>query len=176
MRSNVVRLLALAVSAGGLLLVPGCTFLADAFSPAIFTALGLDPGAIFPPRGTVIVVFANQTSYPAAFSAFESVDAQDLSQDSRNFSVQAAANETRNEVLDCPVGLVGPGTLDTSFASDLIVARVQTPTGVVDVPYGFTLTGGTDFVCGDVVEFTLTTTGSGQNQTFSVGLRVVPGS
>jgi len=126
----------------------GCLIAADLVSPGFVSALGLDPGVFFPSRGMVVVSFTNNATSPATFYAFESVDATDLTRQSRNFSVTVDPGETRNEVLICPVGLISLGTLDANFQPDDVGARA----GDDDITYtGAALVGGRDFDCGYLI-------------------------
>jgi hypothetical protein len=167
--------------------------LGDLFDSSFLSSLGLDPALVSSSNGTVIVVFSNETTAPAQFFAFEQADASDPNRGARNFTQEVPAGQTRNEVLECPLGIVGPGTLDATFNPDTVGATVftttagtaggGTTTNAVDVDYaGSVLFSGTDFHCGDVIKITLkqtttgTTTGGGQQQTqFTLSVELLPG-
>lgn len=176
MRRKRVRLLAAVTCGLGLLASLGCVVAADALNPGFFAALGFDPNTIFPSSGTVIVAFTNTTSLPATFYAYESADAQDLSIDSRNFSVGVESGETRNEVLACPVGVLSPGSLGADFSVDSLAAEVQETGGVVTVTYEQApLIAGADFRCGDVVDIQLYATGGTGEGAYEISVRLIPG-
>lgn len=138
----------------------GCILAADAINPGLFSALGFDPQLIFPPRGTLIVVFRNDTQSPALFSAFETSDLNDLTLDTRNFSVTVDPGASRNEVLECPIGAISPGLvggegedLEIDAANAGIVFDEGAGTAVA---YGGSvLQSGQDYACGDVILVTL---------------------
>ena len=163
---------------GGLVLIVagGCGLLVDFFDPDLAGRLGLDPATVRPEQGTVLVAFNNTTRSPAVFSAYWSRDARNLTRYSRNFNVDVPAGNVRNEVLECPVGLVSPGTLGPDFGRDNVAAIVQTATGFEDVAYaGPVLVSGDGFVCGDVIEVRLSSVGTGEAATYSVSVRVIRG-
>lgn len=163
---------------GGLLLVVagGCGLLADFFDPSLADRLGLDPAFLNPQQGTVIVAFNNTTRSPAAFSAYWSRDARDLTRHARNFGVDVPAGSVRNEVLECPVGQFSPGTLGADFSRSRGAVVVQTATGFETIDYpGPELTVGDGFACGDVIEVRLSAIGTGEAVTYSVSVRVIPG-
>ena len=146
----------------------GCLIASDLVSPGFISALGLDPGVFFPSHGVVVVSFTNNATAPATFYAYQSVDATDLTRQSRNFSVTVDPGETRNEVLICPVGLISLGTLDANFQPDDVGARV----GGDDVTYtGAALVGGRDFDCGYLIAVRLIPV-AGE---LSLSVQVVPG-
>jgi len=166
-----------------LLVLPalGCVVGADLLSPVLAYTLGYDPASLTGQQGTVIVAFYNQTPYPAQFRAFESLDAADLTRDSRNFSAVVGAMDVANEVLSCPVGVVSPGTLGADFSlagADPIAAVVQAGDGTVEVSYGGQpLLSGETYSCGDVVEIRLYSAGGGgeTDAAYGVTVRVIPG-
>lgn len=171
------------VLAGGVLLLAlsACGLVSDALAPGLATQLGLDPASIKPQLGTVMVAFNNTTRYPATFFAYLSVDATDLTRSSRNFSADIAAGKVGNEVLDCPVGLISPGSLDSAFAPGGIAASVAGVAGstaaLAEVAYaGNPVISGSSFSCGDVIEIRLTAGGTTEAPTFAVSVRVIPGS
>ncbi len=145
----------IAVMAGALLLAPtGCGVALDALNPAFFAGLGFDPGTIFPPAGVVIVSFTNNTGNDATLYAFESraTILEEYSRGARNFFIQADAGESRNEVIDCPVGTISFGSLDASFAPDDLAIVVADG----EVTYeGAPLINGSDFQCGDLIDVQL---------------------
>lgn len=158
----------------------GCVIAADALSPDLFVQLGFDPNTIFPQRGTVIVNFTNNTQFAAFFAAFESVDAADLTIDSRNFSLLIDPMDTRNEVLDCPVDLVSPGFLDAMFAAqnDAVTVFAGDGAGTAVMYDGSPLVAGRDFACGDVINVQLDQIGAGGDAGqvgFVLTVLVIPG-
>ncbi len=176
----------------GLMLVPigGCGVIVDVLNPGLLVDLGLDPATIIPQPGTVIVAFHNTTPYTATFFAYESVDTVDLSQSSHNFSTVVGADEVKNEVLECPVGQIAPGSLAADFTPDTLAAAVRVVTAdqqtqtveLVDVEYaGDPLVSGIAFTCGDLVELRLVvaTTAAdnqgGTQQQFRMVVQVIPG-
>ncbi len=150
------------VAAGAL---SGCGLTADVFNPGVFSSFGIDPNTVIPSQGSIIVLFKNSTANTAVFFAFTSKDPLNLTIESRNFSVEVPPNDNRNEVVDCPVGLVSPGTLGADFTPDNIAATV----GGTDITYAWSLISGRDFTCGDVIEVELT-----DNATFPITVRVIP--
>ena len=158
--------------AGSLLvsLVGGCVVVADLLDPSLAGQLGLTAGGT---QGVIVVAFNNTTSFPATFEAFVSRDATDLTRDSRNFSSAVAAGDVANEVLECPVGVVSPGSLDASFARDGVAAVVTTDSGTEDVTYAGPVLSGTDISCGDLVEIRLVQTSAGTGDTATSAFRIV---
>jgi hypothetical protein len=163
-------------------------FAGDLVNPDVLSQLGLD--SLLTARGTVLVAFNNTTRFPAYFTAFYSQDAQDLTVKSRNFGTLVEARSVRNEVLQCPVGLVSPGILDSDYTINTLAATINstitTTTGATSVSAEVAYEGvpvqvGTAFFCGDVIEIRLTeqataTGGTGGTQAlFVVSLRVIPG-
>ena len=175
MRHRRVGLLVMAACGAALLSSLGCAIAADVFSPAIFASFGLDPASISGGGGTVIVSFTNNTTFPATFLAFESEDASNLATDSRNFSVEVEAGETRNEVLTCPVEVISPGSLDASFAIDALAANVTTDGGTETAEYGgAALIEGLDYSCGALIDIQLFPP-TGALAAYQLTVRVVPG-
>ena len=171
------------VLAGGLVLlaVGGCGLVVDLFAPGLAQAVGLDPASIKPQQGTVIVAFNNTTRYPATFFAYESADAVNLARSSRNFSADIAAGKVGNEVLECPVGLISPGSLSSTFTVDGVAASVAGVAGTTGVlaTVGYTgnpVISGSSFSCGDVIEIRLSAGGTTEAPTFVISVRVIPGS
>ena len=162
----------------GLVLVAagGCGLLVDFFDPDLAGRLGLDPATVKPQQGTVIVAFANSTRYPAAFNAYWSRDANNLAGYSRNFSVDVPSGNVRNEVLECPVGVVSPGSLDSTFTPSALAVVVQAAGEAEEVQYaGPPLISGDGFFCGDVIEIRLSAIGTGDTATYAVSVRVIRG-
>jgi hypothetical protein len=155
-----------AISSLAVLVVVGCGLVTDVFNSALATQLGLDPATVIPPKGTILVAFKNDTAFPAVFSAYKANNAQNLSLGARNFTVQVAANNVGNEVLECPVALVSPGALTAGFvASGSSAAIVQTATGSTTVAYtGQALVSGTVYTCGDVIEIRLSASAAATSQ------------
>jgi len=176
----------------GMMLAPvaSCGIPADLLNPGFLVGLGLDPATVIPQQGSVIVAFKNSTTHTATFYAFESVSAIKLGQSSRNFSVDVGPSEVKNEVLDCPVGLISPGELAADFTPDTRAAVVHVVTTAqqtqtqneVDVAYtGDPLTSGSAYTCGDVIEIELSAAAGGTNgqtanqQQFVLTVQVIPG-
>jgi hypothetical protein len=161
----------LAVSTGG------CLVAADLLNTAFLTSLGLDAQTIRPPSGTVIATFTNNTQFVAVFAAFESIDASDLSVNTRNFTIEVEPGETKNEVLYCPIQVFSLGFVDDAFAITPTGALVFTGQQGVEVDYaGAPLVSGLDFSCGDLIDVTLNPIGAGGEQAnFAFTIRVRPG-
>lgn len=160
----------------GLLLTPlaGCVMLADVVSPDFVQGLGLDPATLSRPTGVVMVAFVNNSNAPAQFYAYYTANLTDWSVDSRNFSLTVDAGGVGNEVIECPVAVVGPGMITdvTSFATNPLAVTVADADGegnTTDISYtGPAPQAGTSFECGDVIEITL-------RADLVVTVRVVPG-
>jgi hypothetical protein len=164
-----------------LLVVGACGLVSDALAPGLAQQIGLDPASIKPQQGTVIVAFNNTTRYPATFFAYQSADATDLTRSSRNFSADIAAGKVGNEVLDCPVGLISPGSLSSAFAVDTVAATLGGVAGstAADAIVGYAgnpVISGSGFSCGDVIEIRLSGGGTVEAPTFAITVRVIPGS
>ncbi len=155
----------------------GCALVGDALDPTFVAQLGLDPATIISQPGVVLVAFNNTTNQPAVFQAFSTVDAIDPTRGARNFSVDVAGKEVKNEVVDCPVGLIAPGSLDASFAWQRVGATVTTGTATTAVEYGgVPVTAGQSFLCGDVIEIRLSAAAAtGDQQNYLITVRVIPG-
>lgn len=166
-----------AAAAGTALSLGGCAVGADLLNTAFLTSLGLDAATIRPPSGTVIATFTNNTQSVAVFQAFESVDASDLSVNTRNFTIQVDPGETKNEVLYCPIQVFSLGFVDDAFEVTPTGAVVFTGQQGVDVDYaGAPLISGLDFFCGDLIDVTLNQIGAGGDQAnFAFTIRVRPG-
>lgn len=168
----------------GLVALPvgGCAIISDVFATGLAEQLGLDPATIKPSQGVLIVSFKNATSHAAVFSAFAAEEATNLSA-GRNFSRPVAAGAVGNEVLDCPVGVVIPGSVGADNAIDSSAVVVQTSSALETVTYaGDPLLVTQTYKCGDVVELGLysTTTSTGTDsttatETFYLTVRVIPG-
>jgi hypothetical protein len=172
----------------GLVLLPigGCGIAADVLNTGFLTGLGLDTATIIPPQGSIIVAFNNTTKFPALFSAWESVDPVNLKRSSKNFSVEADGGQVKNQVLDCPIGAIAPGSLGANFtpeaqAAVVTVTDAQGAVTTTTVDYnGQPLESGIAYACGDVIEITLSqvtqasTTGQAQ-QSFAITVQVIPG-
>lgn len=167
-----------------LLIVPlaGCGVVADMINPRLPIALGLDLAPILPSQGVVIVAFRNSTRFPATFRAYHLAgSASAPSASSRNFEVEVDGGKVGNEVLDCPVEIIGPGVLDSSFVVDATAAvRLEVDaTNPITVPFvGQAVQSGRGFVCGDVIEIRVATTtggGLGAESGYIVTVRVIPG-
>ncbi len=167
------RPLSVALLGAAVFPLAGCAFVSDVFSSDLFGALGLDVNRFQPAPGTIIVNFHNQVGVPVVFLAYESADSQDLTQDTRNFSVSVNPGETTNEVISCPVGLVSLGTVDADFAVDA--------TGAIVIPddqvayAGAPLILNRDFQCGDVIDVTILPD-LGTDNGFTFQIRVFRGS
>jgi hypothetical protein len=168
--------------AGGVLTLPvaGCALLVDALAPSLPLQLGLDPATIKPQQGVVIVAFNNTTQFPAEFFAYEIANVRDTRTTSRNFSATVEAGQQQNEVLDCPVDRLAPGSLDASFAPVTTAVNVSGAAGgqavAATVAYtGPVLEANNAYNCGDLIEIRLSATGTGTNPTFSVAVRVIRG-
>jgi hypothetical protein len=166
-------------------LVPlaGCAIMSDLLAPTLPLQLGLDPATVTPQQGVVLVAFNNTTQFPATFYAFSSINAQDLTAGSRNFSKVVNAGNQQNEVIDCPVGVIAPGSLSASFQPQTLAATVAGTSGTTSVNAavdyaGPQLVSGNAFQCGDMIEISLTSTGAtatGGQSNFAISVRVVPG-
>lgn len=168
---------------GGLLLASagGCALVADLFAEGLAADLGLDPATVKPQQGTILVAFVNNTRYTATFYAYKTSDATDLTSGAKNFSAEVTAGEVQNEVLDCPIGLVSPGTLGTDFSIDATAATLSDvadgEAAVATVAYeGTPLVSGSTFACGDVIEIRLSQVTVGDEQEFLLSVRVIPGN
>jgi hypothetical protein len=151
----------------------GCMIAADLLNPGFLSAMGLNPAALLPSPGVVVVSFTNGSGDPGTFYAFEAASAQDYTAGARNFSVEVDPLATRNEVLECPIGAVSPGSLNESFAVQSVAAVLTTNQGEVTVDYeGSALVGGRDFFCGDLIDVQLVQVGEG----YGISVQVRPGS
>lgn len=160
-----------------LLSAAGCGVLVDPLNPGLISSLGLDPASVQRPPGRVIMAFENDTTSPAIFVAYHAGDSSDLTKDPQNFSVQVEAAETRNAVIDCPIGIMGPGAILEDFTIGNTAAGVDTANGQVAVLYlGTPLISGSDFNCGDVIVVRLQSAATGdQQEQFVLTVEVQPG-
>ncbi|MBK9128613.1 MAG: hypothetical protein IPM13_12570 [Phycisphaerales bacterium] len=154
-------------------LLGGCEVALDLVNPALLSALGIDTTSITGSPGVVLVAFNNTTSDPAIFYAFSAPNASNVLVGSRSFSTLIDGGDVGNEVVECPVQLLGPGQLDGSGIGTLAVTVVPADgTNTVDVNYtGGLLQEGVAFRCGDVIEIRLSRTAAG----YAVGVRIIPG-
>lgn len=166
---------------GGLLVLAaalaGCNVAADLLNPTLLTGLGLDVSALTRNPGDVIVAFVNDSGTGAEFFAFSAQDATDLTKGARNFSAFVEAGDVANEVLDCPVGYISPGTLGADFSIDTVGAILSatdtTDTTAASVDYAAPgVVVESSFECGDVIEIRLGMTAGGALQ---LRMRVIPG-
>lgn len=167
---------------GALLVLPlgGCALVSDMIAPSLPLQLGLDPATVTPQQGVVVVAFNNTTQFPAEFYAYEAPNAQNVSSSSRNFSAQVDAGKQQNEVLDCPVGVISPGSLNASFQPDSTAVTVAGTAGTQGVVATVAYTGpalevSKAYSCGDLIEIRLSATGTTDQPTFAVSVRVIPG-
>lgn len=165
-----LKTLALTVAAAGM---SGCAVVSDLVNPDALTALGFDPATIVSTQGKSVIVFSNMSSTPAYFVATVSDDpANPVSEVEPLIVGLVDAGETRNSVLDCPIGVITPGNATATFTSTGGAALVIVGEGLVEIPYGGSgLRSGTDFLCGDLIEIRLTEAGGA----FNIEVRVLPG-
>jgi hypothetical protein len=158
-----------AVAMGALCLCPcGCMVGLDLINPDLLTNMGFDVNTLMPPSGTVVVMFVNHSAGQAIFQAFEVPDLNQPSHGSRNFSVQVPPGKSDNEVLTCPLAMVGLGTLGADFASVDSSAAVIVQTtgdtgtsGSTTIGYaGTPLYSPRDFQCGDLIQVELGSDGA----------------
>lgn len=150
----------------------GCAIGIDVFNPGLVSALGLDPAYFQGQQGKIIVAFDNKTGSPALFSAYAADNADDLTTGINNFQVSVDPNESGNEVLDCPVDLIGFGTV-TNGAVDLVTVTILGAGGTGTVSYaGQPLIAPGELDCGDLVLLTLRETGG---TTFTIDVQVQKG-
>lgn len=157
-----------------LFMVSGCGLVGDLFNEDAVRQLGLDPATVFGEDGTVIVALYNTTRVTADFNAWWSLDASNLTAKSRNFSVEVEGGAVKNEVLQCPIGVISPGSLDANFvASDVAVVL---DSGEQVTYTGPVLLSGSSFLCGDVIEIRLLPIGgTSDTQEYAVSVRVIRG-
>ena len=159
----------------------GCFVAADLLNESALSSLGIDSSAVSASEGRVLIAFDNNTSGEiTSFTAQVSgqilgvgettaADLQTL------YATNIPAGETRTLVVDCPTGTIIPGTA-TLVRSDESLATT--------VYGGSMLTSGSEFVCGDVIEFSLleTTTSETDAQgnttttsALTISVRILPG-
>lgn len=158
--------------------VGGCAVATDMLDPGLFVQLGVDPATVSQPQGVVIVAFNNATSSWATFRAYQSQGAgspEARSKGARNFYLQVESGDVRNEVIECPVGEISPGSLDASFDPESLAAVVHTAGGDVNVDYGgVPLEISKSFSCGDVIEIRLVPLTTGDDTDYRIVVRVIP--
>lgn len=158
--------------------VGGCAVATDMLDPGLLVQLGVDPATVTRPQGVVIVALNNMTLSSATFYAYHSQGAgspQARSKGSRNFSVLVESGEARNEVIECPVGEISPGSLDAGFDPESLAAVVHTVDGDVNVDYGgIPLEISKSFSCGDVIEIRLVPLTTGDDTDYRIVVRVIP--
>jgi hypothetical protein len=159
----------------------GCEFGVDVLNPDFLQQIGVDASSIARPQGNIIVAFNNTTGSRATMLAFIADNPADLSEGARNFSAVVDAGGIRNEVLDCPIGLICAGSVDGSYEVSGIAAQVEVVEDetqeVVQVEYNvnFALESGVGFQCGDVIEIRLEDAVLDGQQAFQVRINVIPG-
>jgi hypothetical protein len=171
----------------GLVSGSGCALAVDFFDPAFAEFLGL--GGLRPTPGSVVVVWNNQTDFPARMAIAVSVDASDPSQGTSfqvSDTIESGASD--NAVFDCPIGFIRPAGVAAGERSSDLAAAAATVFNVgggdtggtnVDVTFtGATLASGQDFICGDVIEVRLIQVADGGTDAatqFRLTVRRVPG-
>jgi hypothetical protein len=154
-----------------LLPLMGCALASDLLNLDFIKQLGIDPATISPSQGTVVVAFVNKTTASSvSFNAYSVANVADLRQGARNFSATVTGAGVENQIVDCPVEALGPGSLTASFGVSSLAATVTTTTGVSQVQYtGLPLRLGESFHCGDLVEIALSTAAETATTQPSVG-------
>ena len=157
----------------------GCAIATDLINPAALSALGLDPATIIPPEGRALVTFNNMSSLSAIFVIAVSDNPGDPTSNAQTiFSEILQPNQAQTASLDCPVGVLTPGTPAADFSTGTTAVFVAAGDDGVEVTYnGAPLIFGTDFVCGDLVEMRLVQTGNDATMadSFQILMRVIPG-
>ena len=153
MRGNSFRLLSVVVCTAVVVPIIGCAVAADLVNPAFLSALGLDPEAVLPSSGTVVVAFVNDSQLTARFFAYSLAEPGLLSS-ARNLVVDVEPGGSRFMVLDCPVGAFAPGTVSgNTVNTNAITVPPEGGTDVFQFAWdGDSLIGGVDFQCGDVIQ------------------------
>jgi hypothetical protein len=147
-------------------------------APSLPLQLGFDPATIKPQQGVVLVAFNNTTTFSAEFLAYEIGNVRNAAGSSRNFSAVVDAGQQWNEVLDCPVARISPGTLGANLQVDstaVTVAGAGAAAGTTVTYDGPPLDSGNAYTCGDLIEIRLSNTGSADTPTFVVSVRVIRG-
>lgn len=166
--------LAVAMLGGACLSLSGCLVGADVLNPSLLPQLGIDPKTIRPQNGIVVVAFNNQTNQDVQFLYYTALDANDLTDGVDLFTETVAPGETNSKALFCPFALFSLGSVGQNGAVTTVGANL----GGTQVQYtGSQLRSGSEFVCGDVIEVSLITTATGdqQNQQATFRIRVIPG-
>ncbi len=156
----------------------GCVVGADALNPGFLSALGFDPATVIPPAGRIVVTFNNQTDFPASFTVTVADSATDPTANARLLLTEPLQpNEVQAQVVECPVGLIAPGTVADQQQGGTVAAQVQMADQTVDVAYqGAPLIADDDFRCGDLIEVRLVQVADDQNNVaFQLQVRVLPG-
>lgn len=156
----------------------GCFVISDVLNPSLAGQFGLaGPG-----DGAVVVVWTNDSDFPATFSVLwtNSTSADSLVRN--QLSTAVPTGEVQNAVIDCPLGFLRPaGVLDTGEPTGDLASAAVAVNGTTVTYTGATLVAGEDFSCGDVVEVRLIQTSeTGDDDqmgeaTFAIAITVVPG-
>lgn len=176
MKRNLTRWLALGVCVSACQLL-GCAVAADIFNPGLLSSVGLDPAALTPSRGSIIITFTNNLTTQAVFYSVVATNANDLAADSRVISTLVDPGQTVNEVVECPVGVFFPGQLTDAFARDPAALTVVGGDGNgSDVNYdNAPLISNRDFNCGDLIAISANATGGGDQNGVAIAIRIIPG-
>lgn len=167
---SAIRTLVLTLTVSG---VSGCAVFSDLLNPEALTALGVDPATIVASQGKSVIVYTNDTNSGVFFVTTISDDpGNPISNLDPLIIGEVASGESRNIVVDCPLGVVTPGIATEAFLSEGGAAFVVTAGGVAEVPFaGSGLVSGADFICGDLIEIRLVEAGG----VFDFQVRVLPG-
>lgn len=157
-------------------LTSGCFVAADLVNPSLLASFGLDPEALNPTPGRVIIALNNQTSFPATFRVGLVDDTGDTT-----FSIrEVEASTTGNVVGRCPVAQVlftsaGNASSVSINASTGSGDNIETVTAELSYAGG-AITSGDVFNCGDIVELELTQVAgdAGDADAFQLRVRVIP--
>jgi hypothetical protein len=163
--------------------ISGCAVAIDFFNPQLFQTFGVDTTTVTGQPGVIIIALNNTTPADATFRYFYTTQTNDpgtAAQTTRNSGAEVLAGEVINEVIDCPVGRVSPGTLLADLSRDTVAAQVLDVSGegteLVDVEYtGPALSSGVAYGCGDVIEIRLSREGAADAIQYRIDLRVIPG-
>jgi len=166
----------------------GCALATDFINPDVLSALGIEPLALLPPPARVMLVYNNETDFEASFLVTVSDDTADPTSNARSINATLQPNEVIANVLECPLGVITPGTASADFTTGTVAVQVTAAAGTGveanDVTYnGAPLVFGDDFQCGDVIEiraiqFQAEQQAAGDTQTqaaFGIRVRVIPG-
>lgn len=159
----------------------GCSVVTDALNPDFLAQMGFDPATIVPPKGRVVVVFNNQTSFPASFQITVSDERSDPTSNAQ--IIQSDVLDSGREqalAFECPIGTLTPGVpagQAQGQQQEQAAAFVQTGQQPAAVAYtGAPLASQSDFFCGDLIELRLIEIRDEQgNATFQLEVRVLPG-